>query len=252
MIQLFVADLDGCISHPFESPHWEAFTEIRSLNQRSELEDRIPSLTLCSGRPLPYVEAMGQMLDVRHPIIFESGGGLYDAQTNTLTWSEHFDEQMRDKLQQIREWVRSEIIDQYEGTISEFAKATDVGVINPDAEIIREMYKKIESFVHSRYDEFETHYTDVSINVIMKHSNKGVALERLSRLTDIPLDDIAYIGDGTNDIPALKRVGHPFAPLNARSETKRHARVIDQEATKAVSTVYQMLAEQATSKAEVH
>jgi HAD superfamily hydrolase (TIGR01484 family) len=243
MVKLFVADLDGCISNPFESPDWEAFTEIRSLNRESENQDQIPPLTICTGRPLPYVEAMGQMLDVRYPVIFESGGGLYDARTNRLTWSEFFNDQMREKIQQIKEWVQSEIIDQYDGTIPEFAKATDVGLINPNTDAIHEMYQKIHSFVHSNYDQFETHYTDVSINVIMKESNKGVALERLSRLTDIPLSQIAYIGDGTNDIPALQKAGFPFAPLNARDETKQYAEIINNKATNAVVEVYHHLSQ---------
>ncbi len=242
MVKLFIADLDGCISHPFESPDWEAFSGVRDLNRRSFEEDGIPYLTLCSGRPLPYVEAVGQMLDVRLPFIFESGGGLYDMRTNKLTWSKHYNNEMREKIKHIKGWVGREVIDRYDGTIAEFAKETDVGLINPDADLIREMYQKIDDYVKTNFDEFETHHTNVSINVIMKKSNKGAAVEQLSRMIDIPLEQIAYIGDGTNDIPALERVGHPFAPINAREETKQHAEVVDLEATDAVLDVYRRMA----------
>ncbi len=241
MINLFVADLDGCISYPFESPDWDALSKIRALNRRSRGEDGIPSLTLCSGRPLPYVEAVAQMLDVQLPFIFEGGGGLYDARSNRLTWSDHFDDQRRRQIKQLKKWVKREIIDQYEGTIPEFAKKSDVGLINPDTALIEEMHRKIEDHVADHYDHFETHHTDVSINIVIKKCNKGAALEQLSELTDIPLDRMAYIGDGTNDISALKKVGFPFAPLNAREETKRHASVINREATHAVLEVYEQI-----------
>jgi len=243
MIKLFVADLDGCISFPFQSPDWEAFSKIRELNIQSKKEKGIPHLTICTGRPLPYVEAVAQMLDVGLPFIFESGGGLYDAKTNKLTWADAFNENTRKIIEDLKHWLRKDIITNYEGTIPEFAKQTDVGLINPDPAACKAMYDDIKDYVENRYDFFEIHYTDVSVNVILKDSNKGAGLLKLSELTGFSLDEIAYIGDGTNDIPALKKAHMPFAPLNARDETKNVATVIDDEATRAVLKAYQRIVE---------
>ncbi len=74
MIKLFITDLDGCIAHPFLSPDWEALSKLKELNRLSKEREEIPALTICSGRPFPYVEAIGQWLGVEAPMIFESGG----------------------------------------------------------------------------------------------------------------------------------------------------------------------------------
>src|SRR5690625_6436425 len=68
MIKLFVTDLDGCISYPYRTPNWEAIQEIRDLNIASRSIPEIPPLTICTGRPHPYAEAVAQWLDVRLPL----------------------------------------------------------------------------------------------------------------------------------------------------------------------------------------
>src|SRR5690625_6841963 len=72
MIKLFVTDLDGCISYPYRTPNWDAIQEIRDLNIASRSNPEIPPLTICTGRPHPYAEAVAQWLDVRLPFVFES------------------------------------------------------------------------------------------------------------------------------------------------------------------------------------
>lgn len=243
MIKLFVADLDGCISHPFQSPDWDALTEIRALNMLSQSDKTVPAFTICTGRPLPYVEAVAQWLKVRHPFIFESGGGVYDSRANRIEWAEAFDTETREIVAHLKDWMRREVIDRYEQTIPEFAKQTDVGLINPDPTAVKAMYEQVRDYVESKYERFEIHYTDVSVNVIMKESNKGAGVRQLSRLTGIGLNEMAYIGDGTNDIPALSIVGKSFAPINAREETKKVARVMEDEATRAVYAAYQQIIE---------
>ena len=34
-IRLFVTDLDGCMTFPFETPHWPDYTQIRALQLQS-------------------------------------------------------------------------------------------------------------------------------------------------------------------------------------------------------------------------
>jgi hydroxymethylpyrimidine pyrophosphatase-like HAD family hydrolase len=85
LIRLFVLDIDGCISHPFKTPDWESISEIRELNIRSRQEAEIPALTLCTGRPLPYAEAVAQWLDIRLPFVFESALLYHPVRQKILT-----------------------------------------------------------------------------------------------------------------------------------------------------------------------
>lgn len=50
---------------------------------------------------------------------------------------------------------------------------------------------------------------------------KGAALRDFSRQTGIPMQNIAYVGDDVNDLPALLIAGLSAAPHNARPEVKQ-------------------------------
>lgn len=241
MIKLFVTDLDGCLTYPFKTPDWELVTKLREYSQLSRTDPNVPALTICTGRPQPYVEAVAQWLDIEYPVIFESGGGLYKPHVNELHWSPFLTDDMMKHINLIRDYVKQKILPDYPNSFIEFAKHTDVGVVSADFSEIREIYHRIREFVLERYTEFEVHYTEVSCNVITRACNKGAGIAFLSEMTSINPKEMAYIGDGTNDIPALSKVGRPFAPQNARQETQKVATVLDQQATAAVVKAYETL-----------
>ena len=110
MIKLFVTDLDGCVTDPFITPDWEAFSGIRELNLKSELDPSIPKLSICTGRPMPYAEAMAQILGIRIPFVFESGGGMYDVTTNTLTWTPVLNDGVRRQVGPLVAGLRQEAL----------------------------------------------------------------------------------------------------------------------------------------------
>jgi 3-deoxy-D-manno-octulosonate 8-phosphate phosphatase (KDO 8-P phosphatase) len=61
----------------------------------------------------------------------------------------------------------------------------------------------------------------LSITSVYKNcKEKGEALSDFSRITAIPLDRVAFIGDDINDLPALKVAGLAFAPANAQPSVK--------------------------------
>ncbi len=238
MIKLFITDLDGCISHPFVSPDWDAIAEIRALNIRSREEKHIPPITICSGRPFPYVEAVGQWLRVDKPMVFESGGGMYDMKKNSISWNPFFDDKARAAVSEIKKWMEQSILNKYEGTYPEFAKFTDAGLVNPDPSKIDLMHKEVKDFIGDKYPDFEIHVTDVSINVILSKANKGQGIRNLCDILEIEPKECAYIGDTGGDIPGLEIVGKSFAPSNARPYVKEMVQTVTEEATQGVLQAY--------------
>ncbi len=241
MIKLFVTDLDGCIAHPFVTPDWEAISRIRELNLLSEKVPGIPPLSILSGRPLPFVEAVGQWLGVRLPMVFESGGGMYQFKDNKLSWNASFDVHERQAIVEIKEWMEKHLISRYENTIAEFTKFTDAGLINPDTEKIKHMYKQLQKHIEQHYPAFEVHFTEISINVILTDANKGSGLQYLCSELNIGLHEVAYIGDSGGDVPALKIAGKAFAPANATADAKQAAHYEVGEATLGVLEAYEKL-----------
>lgn len=243
MIKLFITDLDGCIAAPFISPDWESISKIKALNERSKTDEQIPALTICSGRPFPYVEAVGQWLNVDHPMLFESGGGVYDIKTNELTWNPHFDDDAKKAVGEIKQWMEHTLIKNYEGTYPEFAKFTDAGLVNPDPSKIALMHEEVLNYMDSKYPMFEIHTTDVSVNIILKKANKGEGIRFLCNMLNLSLDEVAYIGDSSGDVPGLEIVGKSFAPENAKSFVKDVADVVTAETTRGVLEAYEYLIE---------
>jgi hydroxymethylpyrimidine pyrophosphatase-like HAD family hydrolase len=135
----------------------------------------------------------------------------------------------------------TDIIPKYPGTVAEFAKRSDVGFIHPLTEMNHRIYHDVKPYVNAHYPDFEVHDTDVSVNIILSDCNKGTGVGLLSEKIGIPLDQMAYIGDSSGDLPAMKRVKMAFAPSNARDIVKAYAQVIDHEATRATRVAYEEL-----------
>lgn len=240
MIKLFITDLDGCLTRPFSTPDWQLLSEIRRLNEQSQDDLAIPPLSICSGRPMPYVEAVAQLLGIERPTVFESAG-IFDHSSGQVEFLPAFDEEAEHQVKELKSWLQKEIINRYPEMILEFTKRMDAGLIHLEKGVIDEVYAEIEEYIEREYPRFEVHKTDVSINVILGHNNKQNGIERLCELMDITPGEVAYIGDSSGDIPGLKIVGRAFAPQNASPGVKEHAEVLDAEVTDAVLLAYRSL-----------
>ena len=240
MIKLFITDIDGCLTTPFKTPDWELISQIRRLNKQSRQDMAVPPLTICSGRPMSYVEAVSQWLDIDQPAVFENAG-VYDLSTNKVSFLSAFDKDAEDEVGELKRWLESEIIPEYDKLILEFTKKMDAGLIHPDKEVIDDIFPDIVAYVDEHYARFEVHKTDVSINIILSGNNKRNGIEKLCELAEIKPEEVAYIGDSSGDIPGLQIVGRPFAPLNAAEAVKQEAEVLDVSVTEAVLKAYRML-----------
>ena len=93
-LRLIICDVDGCVG-PEESAAWdfERFARlawaIRSANAGNSPP---PPLTLCTGRPQPYVECLMKLLDVRLPAICENGAVFYTLADNRARLARSVDE----------------------------------------------------------------------------------------------------------------------------------------------------------------
>lgn len=243
MIKLFITDLDGCVTDPFITPDWKPFTTIRQLNLNSHYDEHIPPLTICTGRPMPYAEAMAQVLGIRLPFLFESGGGMYHVEKNELLWNPALTPEREEEVRQIKEWARKTLIERYPSSIPEFAKFTDIGVINPDTRVINKITAISEEFISEHFKHFEVHHTEVSVNIILKKANKGEGIRWIAQHLGYELEELAYIGDSSGDIPGLNIVKLPFAPANAAEPTKKVANVLTGRSTHAVLEAYHRIIE---------
>ena len=238
MIKLFITDIDGCLMEPFVTPDWEVMGKIKALNDKSKSKADIPPLTICTGRPLPYAEAIAQWMGIQLPIVFENAGML-DLHNYSVSVNGTFDDEARQQVSELKKWLSREIIASYDGMQAEFFKLMDAGLIHPDEQVILQALPKVKKYVNEHYQDFEVHHTGVSINIILKGNNKRTGIQKLCSLQEIDPQEVAYIGDSSGDIPGLDLVGFPYAPSNASDGVKQVANALSDRTSEAVLEAYQ-------------
>ncbi len=237
MTKLFITDIDGCLMEPMRVPDWKILAEIKTLNEQSENHPEIPPLTICTGRPMPYAEAVAQWMGVDLPIVFESAG-VFFLDDYRVSLEGAFNSDAERQVGELKKWLKDEIAATFQGMMPEFTKVMDAGLVHPKEEVIMQALPRVEEYVEENYPEFEVHWTDVSINILLKGNTKRTGIRKLSELQQVDPSETAYIGDSSGDISGLEIVGRAFAPENAADAVKNIAEVIPHESTRAVLEAY--------------
>src|SRR6185295_16216301 len=80
---LVICDIDGCLAPESTAPiDLASLARVAAYNRRAYETGEAPPLTLCSGRPQPFAEAMCRMIDVRQPCVCENGAWVYERSAN--------------------------------------------------------------------------------------------------------------------------------------------------------------------------
>lgn len=241
MIKLFVTDLDGCVSYPFKTPNWEGINTLRELNLLSRSQPDIPPLSICTGRPLPYAEAVAQWLDIQLPFVFESAG-LFRWEGNRIeTALPSLDGILLAPINEMKTWLAKDILPKYPEATLEFTKMMDAGIVCANEDIVNEIYELVRKKISQSFPDLEIHTTDVSVNILMPGNNKLQGLKLLGEALNLELSEMAFIGDSGGDVPALKKVKFAFAPANARQVAKDHAEVMTGKTVDAVIQAYKKI-----------
>jgi len=217
MIKLFVTDIDGCLSMPYEPYDLHGFAALRRYAHDAGAPgdvDRAPSISICSGRAYAYVEAVTQALGLTTPVLFEGGGGLFDPVTAQTTWNPVLTPEIEAELETVRHWFLTECIPGTKLSLDR-AKRTQAGVVTPDLDEVRDLRPRTQTFVDENVPDLEVYATDNSVDVVPPGITKRNGLEWIADEHDLDLGDIAYIGDTDADLDALMAAGLSFAPANA-------------------------------------
>ena len=214
-IRLFASDIDGCLTEPFAPFDLDLLAELRRLTRRGDG----PAFTLCTGRPLGYAEAMAQLLDVRLPILFEAGAGMFDPQSGVRRWHPDFGGAEQEAIAHIQNWL--EELTRGTGLAVDRGKFTQAGLIGAETAEIEAATGPVERYVEEKFPDFTVAHTPISIDIMHRGLTKREGLTWLAGELGIPLEATAFIGDTNGDIGALGVSGASFAPANASPEVKK-------------------------------
>ncbi len=215
-ICLIVTDVDGCLTEERAAAYdLELLAKIRALNHAAtDANSPIPRLTLCTGRPQPYTEALLKLLDLNLPAICENGGMLYQLQGNHYFRIAAMDADWEQRLAHLRQRIRREILPLTSVDLQP-GKETHLTVIAPDHARIGLATQLIQQRLAAELTDFTLSLTENCLNIVPQIFDKGRALLKLAAQLKIPLNQIAAVGDSEVDLTFMKLSGYAFCPQNA-------------------------------------
>ncbi len=214
-MKLIVLDCDGILSRGEAAPFdWQVMSRLASLNRRARAGETVPAVTLNTGRPSPYVEAVMQAIDGWLPAIFESGAGLYFPQTYRFETTPRLSVEQQQALQEVIRRVDKAIV-QSGRAYWQPGKTICHTMFAVAPQTIADFTAEVAAIAAQVSDQFIVTPAKLALNIHPAGIDKGSGLQWLSQVTGINPADMAGAGDTAGDIDFLRLVGYAAAPANA-------------------------------------
>lgn len=225
-LRLILSDIDGCIS-PEESRAWDAepFARFMALSHAASAGTiPLPPLTLCTGRPQPYVEALMKILDIRFPAICEAGAVLYSLQDNRARLAPEITAERLRGLHALRRHVLDVIVPSVPGLVYQFGKEAQLSLYSESPECFDEIAEKLHAFASETPGlEIVVTPSHYYLNIDLAGVSKGRAITGLLHSLELTRDEAAGIGDTLGDLSIRDAVAFFACPANAVPEIQAAA-----------------------------
>lgn len=218
-IQLIVLDSDGVLTDGEAQPcDLPLLAELTRLNQAARRDPHYPAVTICSGRPAPYVDAMLQTIDGHVPAVFEAGAGLY--LPGAYRFLAHPGLHHAAAMQQIKQRLQQTLIPQ--GLLHiQPGKEYSLSLFPTDPAQLAALLPAVQQALGPLADEVAWVYAASCLNAMPPGIDKAAGLRFLADVTGVPVAAMLAVGDSAIDLPMLQIAGHSAAPANASAAVKQ-------------------------------
>ncbi|MGH2538143.1 MAG: HAD family hydrolase [Candidatus Promineifilaceae bacterium] len=218
-IRLIVCDLDGVLTDGEARPLDLAFFgRLAALNRAARQDPRRPAVTLCTGRPAPYAEALLQAIDGHVPAVFENGAGLYLPQGYRFLPHPALGDLA--PIQAARQRIEATLVRQ-QGASIQPGKEYSLSIFAADPADTNQLRAWATAALNSLAETVELVYSSSCLNVVPRGIDKGQGLRFLAAQAGYRLDEMLAIGDSDVDVPFLALAGYSAAPANANEAVKQ-------------------------------
>jgi HAD superfamily hydrolase (TIGR01484 family) len=215
-IKLFACDIDGCLVAVKHAPYTLAgINELARLNQSSVYDSAVPALTLVTGRPHAYVDALMQLLDIQYPAIFENGAGL----AFRHPYRAHIYEGLESGTAELRRF--ESLLGSRKDITFQVGKVASLSVFPAQEEDgIDALFEELQLLVDVHSFDLYLDPSHECINVLIPGMDKATGFQWLLRVTGLQANEVAGIGDSIGDVPWLRQCGQSCAPANCDPKMK--------------------------------
>jgi hydroxymethylpyrimidine pyrophosphatase-like HAD family hydrolase len=219
MIRLIVADVDGVLSSGEAAPFdFAVLQRLAEGNDRARHDPHHPAVTLCTGRPAPYVEVLMQAIHGFYPAVYEHGAGLYIPEPYGF------------KLHPVHTpGIQAQLMELHAGLVATHlayfqpGKSASLSLFARAGVTMQEVAHTAERLARQWGDTFLVEEGATCVNVMVRGLDKAEGVRWLARETGIPLYAMAGVGDATGDMAFMQLVGWSAAPANAQASVKQIA-----------------------------
>lgn len=221
-----ICDIDGCLAPESSAPiDAAALAKLAEHNQLAQERRDRPVITVCSGRPLPFAEAMCRLLGNQTlPLIAENGVWMYHPRNNRYDRDPSITSAHLKAVQEVQAWVEADLGPR--GVVMQPGKTASVSLYHDNTEFLR----TLEPVVRDRFAKagwpFRVSMTWLYINCDLVHISKATAIDRWMRVTGLTRDRLMGIGDTPVDVMIAERVAWFGCPGNAVESLKARANYV--------------------------
>jgi len=227
-------DIDGCLG-----PESSGALDVASLakvaehNRRAQEHRDRPVVTLCTGRPQPFAEAMTKLIgNTTVPLVAENGVWVYDPAANAYLMDPAITREHRAAVRDAAAWLESEFSPS--GVTQQPGKAASISLYHPEPDYLKTIAPRIREAFAARAWPLRVSMTWLYINCDLTHVSKGTGLDRVLEMLPARLGGgrpversrLAGIGDTPSDLAIRERVGWFGCPGNADAQLKPVADVV--------------------------
>jgi hydroxymethylpyrimidine pyrophosphatase-like HAD family hydrolase len=217
-----VTAVDGVLSHGEAAPlDFAVLQRVAEFNDRACRNPTYPSVTVCTGRPVPYVEVLMQAIHAHYPAVYENGAGLYIPQPYGFKWHPALTRATHMWLIRLQTVLHHALV---APTLAYFQPGKSASLsLFPSAGVpLRQIAAEAGRLARDFGGEFAVEAAPCVI-IILCGVDKAEGVRWLARVTGIPLGDIAGVGDSPSDMKFMHLLGWIAAPANAHESVKQIA-----------------------------
>jgi hydroxymethylpyrimidine pyrophosphatase-like HAD family hydrolase len=222
-VKLIITDIDGCVS-PEESVAWDLASFARFAQLCRDAGDGkadVAPITLCTGRPQPYAEALMKVLDIRHPAICENGAVVYSLHDNRPRYGAGITPEKIHGIRAVRAFLDDEVLPDFPEAVVQFGKEANLSVYSSRPEVFGDIQARVEKFIAEKGSpELIISPTHFYLNLSLTGIDKGTTLRAMMADLGITKEEAAGIGDTEGDLAIRESVAFFACPANAKQAVK--------------------------------
>jgi HAD superfamily hydrolase (TIGR01484 family) len=223
-IRLLVFDIDGVLtqsgSRGFDL---RLLARLAGMNRAARENPSSPAVTLCTGRPGSYAEAILRTIDGHLPGIFENGAGL--CTPSGIPYVPHPALGDPATFEAVRQRLREALV-QTGRAFFQPGKAYTLSLVPRNPAEKDALHGEAIAALGPLREAVSLAYSASCLNVLPHGMHKGKGIEFLAQETSCAPGEMLGVGDSAVDLPFLAAVGTSAAPANATPAVKRAVKYV--------------------------